>query len=124
MRPDDNWRETRAYASDVSSLDDKVDTKDVERIFNEVEDVIVHRFIELLNDMEDCQGTDVQIELPYLGSLVISFDDSGKMSYNFVVRQVLSKKLKSAYTSRESPLTEKYAKLLSDKFIKNLESEG
>lgn len=123
MRPDDNWKETRILAEDLDTLLGlpKDITEDYLKI---LENLIIHRFVEQLEDCHDFRGKDCQIELPYLGSLVISVDDKNKLSTDFVVRDTFYRKLRNAFHSKESPLISQCGKILGEELVKKFEEEG
>lgn len=111
MRPDDNWRETRLLAEDLDVLLGlpKNVTEDYLKI---LENLIIHRFVEKIADEEDFRGKDYQIELPYIGSLIVSISENSKISTDFVVRNSFYRKLKSACFSKTSPLVDQCADIL------------
>lgn len=119
MRPDDNWRETRASAEDLSELLG-IHPKATEDFLVVLENLIVHRFLEAISD-DDCSGKDISIELPYLGTLVVSFDDHDQISTNFVIRKVLQRKIKTAYLKRTSPLVSQLETILGDHLVKKMQ---
>lgn len=119
MRPDDNWKETRASAEDLSDLLN-VPVKATEDFLTVLENLIVHKFVETISD-EDCRGKDIAVELPYLGTLVVSIDDNDQISLNFVARNVLYRKIKTSYTKRSSPLVSQLESILGDYLVKKME---
>lgn len=119
MRPDDNWKETRASAEDLSSLLN-IPVRTTEDFLTVLENLIVHKFVETISD-EDCKGKDISITLPYLGSLVVQISDSGQISMNFVARNVLYRKIKTAYSKRESPLVSQLETILGDYLVHRME---
>lgn len=123
MRPDDNWKETRILAEDLDTLLGlpKDITEDYLKI---LENLIVHRFVEQLEDCQDFRNKDCQIELPYLGSLVISVNEKNKISTDFVVRDTFYRKLRNALYSKESPLVSQCGKILGEDLVKRFEEEG
>lgn len=118
MRPDDNWKDTRASAEDLSELLN-IPVKATEDFLTVMENLIVHKLVETISD-EDILGKDIAIELPYLGSLVISIDDRGHLSTNFVIRGTLYKKIRNAYLKRESPLVSQIESILGDDLVKRM----
>lgn len=119
MRPDDNWKEVRASAEDLSDLM-SIPVRATEDFLTVLENLIVHKFAETISD-EECKGTDVAIELPYLGTLVVSIDENDQISLNFVARKVLYRKIKSAYVKRESPLVSQLESILGDHLARKME---
>lgn len=119
MRPDNNWKEVRASAEDLSCLLN-IPVRATEDFLTVLENLIVHKFVEVVSD-EDCTGKDISIELPYLGNLVISIDENGQISLNFVARKVFYRKIKDAYNKRESPLVSQLEAILGDYLVKKME---
>lgn len=119
MRPDDNWKEVRASADDLSDLMN-IPVRATEDFLTVLENLIVHKFVETISD-EECRGKDIAIELPYLGTLVVSIDENDQVSLNFVARKVLYRKIKSAYIKRESPLVYQLETILGDYLVKKME---
>lgn len=119
MNPDENWKETRLTAKDLSVLLG-VSVSTVEEFLVVVENLLIHKLVETLSEVDDIGNTDVCIELPYLGSLVISIDKR-KVSTNFVVRPSLYRKIKKACSSLESPLTEQLGEILGECLLKKYE---
>ena len=123
MKVDDNYRESKILAEDLSVLIDGFVTKDLLFIFKTLENLIIHDLVEQINKEDDPKGKDFEIVLPYLGSLVISVSDKNKLSTNFVVRNSFYHDLRKYYNKNESPLTEQYAKLLGEALSKKYEEE-
>jgi len=121
MNPDNNWKETRLLSQDLSELLG-VPVQATEDFLLVMENLIIHKFIETISD-EDFRGKDCQIELPYLGSLVISVDDKDRMSINFVVRKSFYKKIKNAYNNKNNPLSDQLCKILGYKLSQIIEEE-
>lgn len=119
MRPDDNWRETRATAEDLSELLN-IPVKATEDFLVVLENLIVHRFAEEISD-KDCKGKDISIELPYLGTLVVSISEEDQLSLNFVARNVLYRKIKNSYIKRTSPLVSQLGSILGDYLVEKME---
>lgn len=119
MRPDDNWREVRASAEDISDLMN-IPVRATEDFLTVLENLTVHKFVETISD-EECRGKDIAIELPYLGTLIVSIDEDDQVSLNFVARKVLYRKIKSAYVKRESPLVSQLESILGDHLVKKME---
>ena len=113
---DENWEETRFLAQNVAKFLNK-DPKEVEEILRTCEDFLVHRFLEMYLEDEDHTGKDYAIELPYLGTLVVSFNTKVSCTYSFTPRKQFIKKLKRAYNQEESPLVEQLTKKLGDKLV-------
>lgn len=121
MIPDDNWKQTRILAEDMSDLLANVSVEDTETFLKVLESLIVHRFVEETIKVNDFRGKDCEIDLPYLGSLVISIDDKNKMSINFTARKVFERKLRAAYVHHESPLPNTMSKLLGKHLVSKME---
>lgn len=119
MRPDDNWKETRLLAEDISQLLN-IPRGVSEDYLTVVENLIIHKFIECVNG-EDIRGQEVSIELPYLGSLIISVDDRGHLETSFVVRSSFYRKLKNAYQKNESPLVTQLGAILGQSLVEKME---
>lgn len=119
MNPDENWKETRVTAQDLSQLLG-IPVKATEDILTVLENLIVHRFVEKISD-DDIRGTDVSIELPYLGSLIVSVRDNGGVETSFVPRKVFYNKIKKACYSRNSPLVEQLSKVLGEELVSRME---
>lgn len=119
MRPDDNWKEVRASAEDLSDLMN-IPVRATEDFLTILENLIVHKFTETISD-EECRGKDIAIELPYLGTLIVSIGEDDQVSLNFVARRVLYRKIKSAYVKRESPLVYQLELILGDHLAKKME---
>lgn len=117
MNPDKNWKETRASAEDLLLLTG-VPVNVTEEFLKTLENLIIHRFVESLADSED--KCDVSIELPYLGSLVVS-NDKKYPEINFVPRPAFYRKIKNACHSLESPLTSQVSDDLSRKLVRLFE---
>lgn len=116
MNPDENWRETRATAEDLSLLLG-VPTSTTEEFLKVLENLIVHRLVEALADSE---SEEVSIELPYLGSLVISRQKKSP-EISFVVRSTFYRKIKDACRTLKSPLTSQISTALGQKLVQKFE---
>ena len=123
MKSDDNWKETRLLAEDLQNLIG-LPSKVTEDYLKIIENLLIHKFLEVVMETDDFKGKDCQIELPYLGSLVISVDDKDKLHVDFTVRNIFYRKLKSAYYNRESPLTEQLEKILGQELVQRFEEGG
>lgn len=119
MKPDDNWKETRLLAEDISQLLN-IPRGVTEDYLSVVENLIIHKFIECTNG-EDIRGQEVSIELPYLGSLIVSVDEKGHITTSFVVRNVFYRKLKNAYQKHESPLVSQLGDILGKALVERME---
>lgn len=119
MVPDENWKETRLTAEDLSLLLG-VPVSTIENFLSVLENLIIHRFVEKLGD-EDCCNNDYSVELPYLGSLVVSVNDSSKVSLSFVARNSFYRKIRRACNMRESPLPNMIGQVLGESLVKKLE---
>lgn len=119
MTPDDNWKETRVLAEDLSELLG-IPKQASEDFLLVLENLIIHKLVEKLSD-EDCKGQDISIELPYLGTLIISVDEQGRVSEDFVCRKTFARKVKSAVNQRESPLVSQLGKILGESLVKKME---
>lgn len=86
-----------------------------------MENLLIHKFIELLNNEDITEDKDYNIELPYLGSFIVSITDKGRIITNFTAKSSFYKKIKSAYLTRESPLVSQCGSILgkdlADKYI-------
>lgn len=123
MNPDANWKETRILAEDLDTLLG-IPVGTSEDFLTVLENLIIHRFVEILRDTDQRDTTDYSIELPYLGTLVITPTGKKKLqlSISFSPRSVLYRKLKSAYFSHESPLVTQLGKLLGDQLVSKFEN--
>lgn len=119
MKSDENWKESRLLAQDLELIAG-VPVEVTEDYLKIIENLIIHKFVEILSN-EDFRGKDCQVELPYLGSLVVSVDEKNKMSTNFVVRNSFYRKLRKAYLHRESPLVEQCSSILGDHLVELFE---
>lgn len=123
MNPDNNWKEVRATAKDLSELLG-VSERTVEDFLVILENLIIHRFIEALLDYDnegESTYKDISIELPYLGNLVVTIDENNQISTNFVLRKVFYRKLKKSVHTLESPLTNQLMNILGDNLVKLFE---
>lgn len=122
MKPDDNWAETRILAEDLDTLlgIPKGVSEDYLKV---LENLIVHRLVEQVREEKDFRGKDCQIELPYLGSLIISIDNKNKISTNFVVRDTFYRKIRKAFHTKESPLVSQCSKILGEDLLNKFEGE-
>lgn len=120
MNPDENWKETRATSKDLSELLG-VSVSTVEDFLTILENLIIHRFVEVISESEESLE-DVSIELPYLGSLVISTINGkgSRLSISFVPRQSFYKKVRKAYLSLESPLINQVNSILGNRLVEML----
>lgn len=118
MKVDDNWKQTRVLAQDLNKLLN-LPTETSEKYLQILENLIVHKFLESVLSKED--NTCYEIELPYLGTLIIEVTDKGHLSTDFVVRPLFFKKLQAAYNTNESPLIQQCTDLLSEKLVKQFE---
>lgn len=119
MNPDQNWKETKVVTKDVETILE-VPCNEVNEILSLVEKLAIHRFVEILSDHE-FKDKDVAIELPYLGTLILSINSRGKITYNFVVRNSMYREFRDAYRNRKSPLESDLSKKLSSELVKRFE---
>lgn len=119
MNPDQNWKETKVITQDVETVLE-VPRNEVNEILSLVEKLAIHRFVEILSDHE-FKDKDVAIELPYLGTLILSINSRGKITYNFVVRNSMYREFRDAYRNRKSPLESELSKKLSSELVKRFE---
>lgn len=119
MNPDQNWKETKVVTQDVETVLE-VPCNEVNEILSLVEKLAIHRFVEILSDHE-FKDKDVAIELPYLGTLILTISSRGKITYNFVVRNSMYREFRDAYRNRKSPLESDLSKKLSSELIKRFE---
>lgn len=120
MNADDNWKETRLLAEDLENL------LGVPKNINEdylkiIENLIIHKFVEQIMDDDESINNDYCIELPYLGSLIISINNINQLDINFVPRAAFYKKIRNAYIKKESPLLDQCTKILSNEYVKRFE---
>lgn len=108
MKPDNNWINTRVITKDLETILG-VPVHLSEDYLITIENLIIHKFIEVSMDQD---AEDYQIELPYLGSLVISPLPHHKLSVEFTPRKSFYNKLCKAYYDKESPLIIQCAKAL------------
>lgn len=116
MNVDDNWKETRLLAEDIDKLLG-IPSETSEKYLTILSSLIIHKFLESLLDNESKAGT-YQINLPYVGSLLVEINEKGQISTDFVVRGSFYKALKRAYTSHESPLVNLCTDYLSEDLLK------
>lgn len=119
MNPDNNWKDTRASAEDLSLLLG-VSTQTVEDFLVVLENLIIHKYIEELSKTDESTA-DISIELPYLGSLIVSTNEKGQISTSFAVRRTFYRKLKKATNLMESPLTSQLCKILGNQLVEKFE---
>ena len=119
---DENWEETRFLVQNVSKFLEK-DPKEVDEVLKTCENFVIHRFLEMYLEDEDHTGKDYAVELPYLGTLIISFSTKVSSTYTFVPRKQFVKKLKRAYNQEESPLVEQLTKKLGEKLVADYKIE-
>lgn len=123
MKTDDNWKETRLLAKDILDLTG-VPIETTEHFLELLEDLIIHRFLEMVLSDNSNEDTDYSIELPYLGTLVLAINpNNNNISTSFNIRKSLYKKIKSAYNSRISPLTCQIEENLKNRLVKKFEEE-
>lgn len=119
MNPDNNWKDTRASAEDLSLLLG-VSVQTVEDFLVVLENLIIHKYVEELSKTDE-STVDINIELPYLGSLVVSTNEKGQISTSFAVRRTFYRKLKKATNLMESPLTSQLCKILGNQLVEKFE---
>ncbi len=121
MKSDTNWKETRLMAADLDVLLG-IPVETSEKFLKVLENLIIHRFLEMVMDSEDIQdGKTYHIELPYLGSLVINMVKQNKFIIDFVVRKSFYQKIKDAIATKESPLVKQLEVELSRNLLKRYE---
>lgn len=124
MNPDNNWKETRATAEDLSKLLG-VSVSAVEDFLVVLENLIVHKIVEALSssDQSDSgEDREVSVELPYLGSLVVSIlGKRESVSLSFCPRSSFYKKVRKACHMLESPLVSQLERVLGEKLLKMFE---
>lgn len=118
IRTDPNWVETRVLAEDLSKLLG-VPVQATEDFLLVLENLIVHKIAE--NVPEDSQGKDISVELPYLGTLVVSINERNAVTTNFVIRNTLYKKIRTACHKKESPLTDQISNILGQHLVTLME---
>lgn len=122
MTPDENWKETRVLAKDISLILGTPD-KDVEELLKTIENLIVHKLVEAMTT-EEISNKDFSVELPYLGTLVVSISGSrDSVSTNFVPRRTFYRKIRKACHTLESPLTSQLCEKLGEHYA-TLYEEG
>jgi len=122
MRTDTNWIETRFLSENVAEFLGK-STEEVEEILKTCENFLIHRFLEIYLNDETHKDKDYAIELPYIGTFVVSFTTEVSRTFNFVPRQAFLFKLKKAYNQKESPLTKQLTKNLENKLVTEYRAE-
>ncbi len=123
MKVDENWKQSRILAQNINRLLElPVETS--EKYLQIVEEVILHTFLEMVLSAgeESNPGLDqvFEIELPYLGTLVITAHDK-HLSTDFVVRPTFYKKLQNVYLKKVSPIIQTCNELLSQELVKQFE---
>ena len=121
MKVDDNWRETKVTLEDMESLLG-IPSRVSEEYLKILENLLVHRFLEEMLSCEEDQAS-YQVDLPYLGSLVIHKKGT-KLSTDFAPSSSFYRKLKKAANSQESPLVRQCAKLLGQDLAEIFTEEG
>lgn len=121
MIPDDNWKETQVYAQDLSTLLG-IDSKSTQEFLVTLENVIIHRLVEVIADTPDKSNKDYSLELPYLGNLIVSLSGTrDKVSVNFVTRPAFYRKIRKACHDLRSPLVGQVSSELGKHLVKLLE---
>ena len=121
MKTDNNWIETRILSDDISSLLG-VPNKTTEDFLLTIENLVVSRLLTVLGD-DDCKGKDYSIELPYLGTLVVSCSNKGNITTNFVCRPLFYRKIRKAVNCRVNPLEYQIGKVLGDYLVSKMEGD-
>lgn len=124
MNPDENWKETKATANDLSKLLGIPESSTIE--FLEVlENLIIHRLVESLLTEDKISDKDFLVELPYLGSIVVSLTGArDRVSISFVPRNTFYRKIRKACHTLESPLNDQVSFILGSSLSKLFEEGG
>lgn len=118
-RQDDNWYETQATIQDMSDLLG-ISPEAIDEFLHTLENLIVHRFLESVP--EGSRDYEVAIELPYLGSLVVS-KEKGRLSTLFTSRRKFWRKLNQAAIHGTDPLVDQLGEVLGKQLVKKFEEE-
>lgn len=119
MNPDDNWLQVKDLCKDMESLTE-IPCSVLEDLFKILENLIVHKFVE--NSLE-FDGKDLEIVLPYIGSLVISStEDKNGFSTTFTMRNAFYRKLKDAYRTKNSPLVSQLNSVLGKELVERFKN--
>lgn len=124
MTSDENWKETQVLIKDIAQLLGVPPgmTKDLLKV---MENLIVHNLVELIAKEKNPSDKDYAIELPYLGTLVVSLTGSrDQVSTSFVPRKSFYRKLRKACHTLESPLVEQVGQILGEHFAELYEEGG
>ena len=119
MKADENWKETRVLTSDLEELLG-IPKETSEEYLKVLENLIIHKFVEELLDTNSFIEKDCAIELPYLGTLIISVNKGNSISTSFAPRRTFYNKIKEAYSTKQSPLIVQCEDLLRDEYLNNL----
>lgn len=121
MNPDENWKETKACSEDLSTLLG-IPESSVQEFLEVLENLIIHRLVETLLSEDTISDKDFSVELPYLGSLVVSLSGSrDNVSLSFVPRNTFYRKIRKACHTLESPLNDQISSILGNHLSKLLE---
>lgn len=124
MNPDENWKETKATAKDLSVLLG-VPESSTQNFLEVLENLIIHKLVESLSSEEDISDKDFSVELPYLGSLIVSLSGSrDSVSLSFVPRNTFYRKVRKACHTLESPLNDQVSAILGNHLSKLFEEGG
>lgn len=123
MASDENWKETQVLVKDIAQLLGVPPgmTKD---LLKTLENLIIHKLVEAVSTEDNPSDKDYAIELPYLGTLVVSLTGRrDQVSLSFAPRNSFYRKVRKACHTLESPLTEQVGEILGEHFV-NLYEEG
>ena len=124
MNPDENWKETKATSKDLSELLG-VPESSTQEFLEILENLIIHRLVESLLSEDTISEKDFSVELPYLGSLIVSLSGSrDNVSLSFVPRNTFYRKIRRACHTLESPLNAQISSILGGHLAKSYEEGG
>lgn len=116
MKTDENWKETRVLSEDIEVLFG-IPRRTTEEFLDFLEQLIVHKYLEAFSDSDE--NTDIALELPYLGTLVVT-GKKGKTSVSFSPRKKFYQRLRRAQDG-VSPLSESLSDLLGKDLVNKME---
>lgn len=123
MTPDENWKEVKILSEDLSALLG-VSEKSTKEFLTTLENLIIHRLTEQVSLSEETHDVEYSIELPYLGTLVVSVEGPRDLvSLSFVARNSFYRKVRKACHHQESSLNSQVASQLGEHLV-NLFEKG
>lgn len=127
MKTDGNWIKTRDLSKDIETITE-IPYNYNEEFFKITESVILHKILENIELLElrgeSVRNKDFEIELPYLGSLIVFVDNDKNISFNFTARPIFVKKVKECILKKKDFLSEHLEQKLENKLVeKFIESE-